>query len=142
MPLTKCPRCETLFDKTSSPLCRGCIDEEEKDYELIRSTIDENPDLNAEGVAEVSGVDLKCVMRMLDTGKIAAIRIGEKVECGRCGAPAISVSQRLCQSCLNKLNREMIETKKKINIDTFKKKDVEVGGYSNVRSEVDKKRRR
>ena len=141
MPLTKCPRCTTLFDKTTSPVCRGCIEEEEKDYDLIRDTIEGHPDLNAEGVAELSGVELKCVMRMMDSGKIATIRIGEKIECGRCGAPAISVSQRLCQSCLDKLNREMIEAKKKMKVSTYKKKDVEIGGYTSVRSTVEKKRR-
>lgn len=140
MPLTKCPRCESLFDKVSFPVCRGCAEDEERDYEIVRDAVQDHPDLNAEGVAELTGVDLKCVMRMLDAGRIANIQIGMKVECGRCGKPAISMAKRLCQSCLDKLNREMMETKQKIRLNA-PKKNVEIGGYTTVRDEIDKKRR-
>lgn len=140
MPLTKCPRCGTLFDKISFPVCRGCTEDEEQDYEVIRDAVQEHPELNAEAVAELTGVDLKCVMRMLDAGRIANIQIGAKVECGRCGAPAISMAKRLCQGCLDKLNREMMETKQKIRLDS-RKKNVEIGGYTTVRDELNRKRK-
>ena len=129
MPLSKCPRCEELFDKTTSLVCVGCVEDEERDHETVRDLISEHSELSAEGVAELSGVDLKCVLRMLDTGKIASIQLGEEVECGRCGAPAISAAKRLCESCLEKLNQEMNKTKKSIQIAG--KKRVEVGGYTN-----------
>ena len=140
MPLSKCPRCEELFDKTTNLVCLGCVEDEERDHETVRDLLGEHSELNAEGVAELSGVDLKCVLRMVDTGKVASITLGEEAECGRCGAPAISAAKRLCESCLEKLNKEMNKTKKSIQI--AEKKSVEVGGYTNASDHVASKRRR
>lgn len=140
MPLSKCPRCEQLFDKSTRLVCVGCVEDEESDHEKVRDLIAENSDLNAEAVAELSGVDLKCVLRMVDTGKVASITLGEEAVCGRCGAKAISAAKRLCEACLEKLNREMVKTKRSIQI--AEKKRVEVGGYTNASDHVAAKRRR
>ncbi len=140
MPLSKCPRCEKLFDKVSNSICPSCIGDEEKDFELIRSTIEENPDINSQGVAELTGIDVKCVLRMMDSGQISVSAPGEleKVVCGRCGAPAISATKRLCEPCLTKLEKEVIQTQTKISLN--EKKKVEVDSY-NVRDSLQGKRR-
>lgn len=144
MPLTKCPRCEKLFNKVKSPCCPPCQEEEEKDYELIRSSLEDNPDMNSEGIAELTSVKLEVIMRMLDDGRIASTALLEKsqITCGRCGAPAISASKRLCQKCLDKLNQEMAQTRKSIQLDAKKKVQVgEYGGARSVRDAMDDKRR-
>lgn len=141
MPLSKCPRCQKLFDKVTIAVCPPCRDDEEADFDLIRATLNDSPDLNAEQVAEVSGVAIDCVMRMLDTGLIANISLGEAATCGRCGAPAISATKKLCQACLEKLNQEVAETRKKVQLGD--KKKVQLGEYSGkgVRQQLEEKRR-
>ena len=58
MPLTKCVRCEKLFNKTTSAICPQCTPDEEADFEAVRDCMDVNPDVNAEMVAEMTGVDI------------------------------------------------------------------------------------
>lgn len=139
MPLSKCPRCEDLFDKTTNLVCAECLDAEEKDHETVRDLLGEQSELNAAAVAELSGVDLKCVLRMVDMGKVASITLGEEATCGRCGAPAISATKRLCEPCLEKLDLEAIATKR--NIQIAEKKNPEVGGYTNASDRAAAKRR-
>ncbi len=144
MPLSKCPRCEKLFDKVNTVVCPKCREDEDADFDLIRTTLEESPDLNAEQVAEVSGVSIDCVLRMLDTGLIANIALSEAeaFKCGRCGAPAISATKKLCQTCLEKLNQEVSSSRKKLKLGD--KKDVQLGDFSRggVREQMDNKRRR
>lgn len=139
MPLTKCVRCEKLFNKLTDPICSQCIPEEETDVDIIKECMDQNPDVNAEMVSGMTGVDIKCVLRMIDTGSISNITVsGADVKCGQCGAPAISASKKLCQACLEKLNQKMLQARKAIQIDS--KKKVQVGEYSSVRQALDNKR--
>jgi hypothetical protein len=140
MPLTKCIRCEKLFNKTTNAICPQCVPDEELDVNTIITCMDQNPDVNAEMVSEMTGVDIKCVLRMIDSGSITNVSIsGSDVKCGQCGAPAISASKKLCQSCLEKLNQKMLQARKAIQIDS--KKKVQVGEHSSVRQSLDKKRR-
>ena len=139
MPLTKCLRCERLFNKVESPICIACIPDEDNDQEVVRECINDNPGKNAEIIAELSGVDIKCVLRMIDEGSISSISEVDELsgfECGQCGQPAISASKRLCQSCLEKLNRKVIETRKSITLAD--KKETQVG----VRDSLQSKRNR
>jgi predicted amidophosphoribosyltransferase len=138
MPLSKCPRCEKLFNKTDEGVCPACCEEEEKDFETIRNCLDDHPEMNAERIAETTGVDIRCVMRMLDRGLIANVALADAVKCGQCGAPAISHSKRLCQACLEKLNQKMLHARKTVQVTP--KKQVQVGEYMSVRKTLDEKR--
>ncbi len=140
MPITKCVRCEKLFNKTTVPICPQCVPDEDADVERIRECLDQNPDVNAEMVSEMTGVDIKCVVRMIDLGVLSNVSIsGTGVKCGQCGAPAISPSKKLCQACLEKLNQKMIQARKTIQFD--QKKKVQVGDFSSVRQSLDDKRK-
>ncbi len=114
--------------------------EEEADYEKVRAVIDEHPDLSSEAVAELSDVSLKLVLRMLDQGLVTNTSLsGGSATCGRCGAPAISASKKLCHSCLEKLNQNVMKQKQKVAI--AQSKEVEIGGASSVRQMLEEKRR-
>ena len=139
MPLSACPRCKKVFDKTHSSVCSRCQDAEDDDYDKIRAVLDRCPDLNAEGVAQAAGVAVECVMRMLDEGLISNVNLMEKVACGRCGGPAISVNKRLCAACLEALNAEVMQAQNKIILG--KKKDVQVSEYLHARKTFEEKRR-
>jgi hypothetical protein len=131
MPLSKCLRCEKLFDKVSSPVCPGCQPDEDADIETVRNALDENPKMNAQQLSELSGVDLACVTRMIDSGQLAKINLSDPVKCGRCGAPALSATKKLCQKCLDKLNQELVAAQKGIKLE--EKKDVQVNEYGTAR---------
>ena len=140
MPLAKCVRCENLFDKASNPVCPPCMPDEESDFEKVRECLDGNPELSAEAVAELADVTLKVVMRMVDQGVVTNVSaIAGKPKCGRCGAEAISASKKLCHTCLEKLNQNVLKQKQQISMG--KQKEVEVGEASSVRQILQEKRR-
>ena len=115
MPLAKCPRCQTLWNRDSGqPVCPACLPEETRERDIVRDFLNLNPGLDAEAVAEKTGVDIKTIHRMLADGQIAReSELGQAV-CGQCGAPAISHKQRLCEECLRKLNSKVMETRRNI----------------------------
>lgn len=104
--LAKCARCAKLFNKIMSDVCTLCQPAEEEDFVRIREVIVANDGMNAQQVAEAAGVPVECVIRLLREGRIDNVSHDEKATCGRCGAPAISETKRLCQRCLVSLDRE------------------------------------
>ena len=138
MPLSKCARCDKLFDKQSGIVCPTSQPDEDADYDKIRRVLDDSPNLNAEQVAETSGVALAVVMRMLYEGFLANSTSG-RVRCGRCGAPAISASKKLCQACLEKLNAQVASAQSRIKLP--EKKAAEINEYAAVRKLLQEKRK-
>lgn len=104
--LAKCARCKKLFNRILSEVCTACQPEEDADYRRIRDVLTTGRDLNAQEVAEEAGVGVECVIRMLREGRIDNVEHDSDATCGRCGAPAISETKRLCQRCLVNLDRE------------------------------------
>jgi len=98
-----------LFSKVRIPVCTSCADDEEADYDRIRSALRENSGLKPAEVAELAKVSTECVMRMISQGLVDHLQPGEAATCGRCGAPAISASKRLCDKCLIQLDQECAE---------------------------------
>lgn len=114
-----------MFDKGKTAICPACLPVEEADYEKVRQGLQDHPEMNAEDLAASVGVDMKCIMRFLDDGRIETTAANAAVVCGRCGAPAISISKRLCKSCLNRLDAELTTQVSQISLG--KKKNMEVG---------------
>jgi predicted amidophosphoribosyltransferase len=109
MPLAKCPRCKRLFSKADVKVCTTCWPAEEEDYAKVRDVIAQEENLAAAEVAKRAKVQIDVVDRMINDGVIAAVSTGTpmNVLCGMCGAPAISLSKKLCQACLDKLNHQV-----------------------------------
>lgn len=103
-----CPRCEQPFFKIGVQVCPKCQGDEEADYTRINEVLATMPGLDAESVAEEAGVKLACVLRMLKNGRLQAVSEDPAV-CGRCGAPAISHSKKLCLTCLGELDQKCAE---------------------------------
>jgi len=143
MPLAKCDRCDTLFDKIKTPICLGCMPEEEAEYELVRDKLVRHPDVSAERLAELAEVEVKVVKRMLDAGLISSSVSAGEVSCGRCGAPAISHAKKLCDSCLDDLNRGVSKQREQLAMAV--RNDGGGGGiagdFVSVRQMIDRKRR-
>ena len=92
MGLAKCERCDKLFSKVVSPICSACTPMEEDEFDKIRNVIYDEPSLNVKEIAQLAEVEVSVVLRMLDEGLITNVDLGDAVKCGKCGAPAISVS--------------------------------------------------
>ncbi|MGC8737480.1 MAG: hypothetical protein ACP5UA_02400 [Candidatus Hydrogenedens sp.] len=112
MPLTKCPRCEKIFNKPENsqyPVCNACIDDEQRDYEKIRKILEEYGNINATEISEKAEIPLDVILRMCDQGWFETETQADSIYCGRCGAPAISATKRLCEACLIQLQRECLK---------------------------------
>jgi hypothetical protein len=116
MALASCPRCKRLFQKVRASVCLHCAPIEELDYDCVRRHLQQHEDDTAEQVAEATGVALNCIMRLASDGRIQFTAPGDAIKCGRCGAPAISATKRLCKSCLGKLNSEIAAQQTKMNL--------------------------
>ena len=108
--LSKCARCGGIYPKIRSVVCLKCQDAEDADYERIRDVLFYEPNLTAEEVAAIARVDVKCVIRMINTGMITSTLLMKAVTCGRCGAPALTPRKRLCARCWRALDLAFAET--------------------------------
>ena len=140
MPLAQCVRCKKMFNKVNLPVCPKCEPKEQEDFDKIQELLAKEPGLNAEEVAEKTDVDIECVLRCVSSGLVTIVKQSETIKCGRCGAPAISLSKKLCQNCLNKLNEELAKQQSKIHIPK-KKKEVQIGTALNLDKKEIKKAR-
>jgi hypothetical protein len=139
MPLANCVRCQKLFNKIRIPVCPSCEPDEEADFEKVRQSLQALPNQSAEEVSESTGVSADCVLRLLDEGRIANVNLSENITCGRCGAPAISLSKRLCQKCLNEISVELAVAQSQIKLPP--KRRVEMEMPRSVKDVVDEKRK-
>lgn len=116
MPLATCVRCNRMFNKVKDSVCPGCMPAEEKDREKIHLVLAEHNELKPEEVADLADVDLSVVARMVAEGYVSQLGALERPLCGKCGAPAISMSKKLCQPCLDRLNTEASRAQAKIKL--------------------------
>ena len=139
MPLASCVRCNKMFNKVSTAVCQSCQPAEDADQDKIHAVLAENENLTPEEVANQANVELAVVHRMVREGLVTQVRAGEAAVCGKCGAPAISMSKKLCQACLDKLNAEVSKAQAKIRLE--KKKPPQLGEYINARKAFEEKRK-
>lgn len=135
--LATCARCKRLFTKSDFEVCANCRDAELADYDKIRNALAENESLSAAAVAELTGVSLACVLRMVEHGGAKATSAEEQLRCGMCGAPAISARQRICESCLKKLDLEVSVMRERV----LEQQGKAHSSMSGVHRTVEKKRR-
>lgn len=139
MPLASCARCNKMFTKVKSPVCKNCQEAEDADFEKVRLVVEKDENLNVEQVAEEADVEIAVVRRMVDTGAVKQVTLADKVVCGQCGAPAISMSKKLCQACLDKLNVQVSKAQSQIKLG--QRPDVQVGEYMPARKVFEQKRK-
>jgi predicted DNA-binding transcriptional regulator YafY len=105
MALANCARCNGVFNKVSSPLCPACAEQEERDFQIVSEALREHPGQTVEQLAESTGVSKRTILRLIKNERIASDADLAGVKCGKCGAPAISLSTRLCQRCAAEMSR-------------------------------------
>lgn len=105
--LRNCPVCGKVFVKINRNLCPECIEKEEKEYEIVRKYLKDNPGASVEEISEITGVDEKKVLRWIREGRIdvSYSQGGTGLTCKRCGAP-ISIGN-LCSACIKILSGQI-----------------------------------
>ena len=124
MALSSCARCKKLFLKVRSNLCLACETLEEDQYDIVRQHVSQNPHDNAEKVSGGTGISIETILRFITDGRIA-VQGATSVACGKCGKPAISASKKLCNDCLQTLNKELAQQSSRISLPA--KKEPEIG---------------
>ena len=105
MALANCERCNGIFNRVSTPLCPSCIEQEEQDLQTVNTALREQPGQTVEELAQSTGVSKRTILRLIKCERIASDATLAGVKCGKCGAPAISLSTRLCQRCAAEMSR-------------------------------------
>lgn len=98
--LRNCPQCGKVFMFMVRNLCPACLDEEEKQYEEVKTYLRKNPGAQVEQIVEDTGVDESKVMRWLRDGRLEVADSGGKpvLICQRCGRKVEKGT--LCPICM------------------------------------------
>lgn len=105
MALANCQGCNKLFNKVTSPLCPACIDQDENDLKIVNEALREEPNLTVAQLSEKTDVSKRTILRLLKDQRITSKANLADVKCGKCGAPAISLSVKLCERCAAEMSR-------------------------------------
>jgi len=113
MALINCKICGKVFDSlTGKKTCPNCVASDEKEYEIVRTYVKDNPKAPINEVAEQTAVSIDKISEYLRTGLLERAEIGEIMfKCQLCGAEI--VSGNYCMACMEKLKKGL--KSKKIN---------------------------
>ena len=105
--LRNCPTCGKVFVKINRNLCPECMEKEEKDYDLARKYLKDNPRASVREISELTGIDGKKILRWIREGRIDVdyAGAGSGLTCKRCGTK-ISIGN-LCSNCIKLLSGQM-----------------------------------
>lgn len=97
--LRNCQRCGRPYPYAGSEYCRDCLREIDRQYDLVREYLRNEPDVGIEELSARTGVDAALILRFLREGRLVHAKSG--LTCERCGA-AIP-SGRFCAACAEEL---------------------------------------
>lgn len=100
----KCVSCGRIFDGYGLE-CYDCVEEHERQFNLARDYIWDNPRASMQEIVEETGVSEKLILRFLKEGRLEFDNSAGLIVCERCGAPITSGT--LCRSCKEKLSKAM-----------------------------------
>ncbi|MEN3185715.1 MAG: hypothetical protein ABDK94_00515 [Atribacterota bacterium] len=108
MVLARCRRCGKVFNKViEKDLCPACLEEEEEEFQKVKTFFREHPRARLDEASRETGVDKKTIMQFLKDGRLQLVpHQGEVPEeslfCERCGKPI--PQGRLCEECKKKVS--------------------------------------
>ncbi|MTV49923.1 flagellar protein [Heliobacillus mobilis] len=107
MNVKNCPRCNRIFiPQGGRKICPVCVQEEEKQYEIVREYLRENPGAPVLIVIQETGVDEDTILQFIKEGRLEAGSIqGAELHCESCGT-AITKG-RFCGKCQDELARDL-----------------------------------
>lgn len=105
----QCKRCRKIFQYQGNPVCQSCIIELDKDFDLVRNYMYDNPKSTIDTVCDETGVSRECVTRWLREGRL--ILSSDSVallNCEKCGKPIIS--GKFCPECTQSVKTQFEST--------------------------------
>ncbi|MCL1995251.1 MAG: hypothetical protein FWG63_03505 [Defluviitaleaceae bacterium] len=113
-----CPKCGKVFHYINSPVCDGCIKEDQDVFEKARQHLKENPGISLIRLAKETDIDTKRILRYIRDGKLELMN--PEIECEKCKAKIIS--GRFCQECVEKMGKRAFEAVAKIKAEKVEAK--------------------
>jgi flagellar operon protein (TIGR03826 family) len=107
--LKNCPRCGKLFSSSGRGLCSQCLQEDARDYDLVRTYLRKNPGANMVEVNRETGVELGKIEEFIRQGRLLSYS-KLQVACEICGEPI--TGGRLCDDCRRGFRSEESEPEK------------------------------
>lgn len=111
MELRNCDLCGKLFlYNGTSVICPNCFGDEDKQFEIVKNYLWENPNASLQQVCEDTGVKEQRVLKYLREGRIQLSDGSElKLHCELCG---IEIEHgRICSACSRELEKSVQMTK-------------------------------
>jgi len=123
--LRNCLRCGRVFAYTYSPICNKCLEEDEKEYKIVKEYIYDNPGSTVFEVSDATGVSVEKIMRFLreERLELSSENSNLLLECESCGRPI--KSGKYCEECKNKIASDM---KKEFGLSQKKQVDMRTTG--------------
>lgn len=98
MDVRNCSRCGKVFSYAGKPLCRRCLDLEEREFERVKAYLVEHPGSTIEEVHEDTEVSKDKILRFLREGRLIATEgLADVLRCEWCQRP-IQTGYR-CKKC-------------------------------------------
>jgi len=114
MALANCEGCNKVFNKVTTSLCPACIEQEEKDLKAINEALRAEPNQTVAQLSEATGVNKKTILRLLKDQRIASEANLVDMKCGKCGAPAVSLSVKLCKRCAAEISKTAAQARSNV----------------------------
>lgn len=105
MDVRNCPRCGNIFQKLRRDICPACAQNEDKEYEIVRDFIYDNPKSDVITVSEETGISVDTIMKFLRENRLVNLCDSLILECDGCGEPI--PSGKYCGDCTEKLKKEI-----------------------------------
>ncbi len=107
--IVQCKKCSKLYQSFgNAPYCPACMDELERNFELVKEYIYEHPQANAVEVSKETGVPEKDIFYFLREGRLSVNEGSGMLLCENCGRSI--TTGRYCEACKKSLERELSAT--------------------------------
>ncbi|WP_035725790.1 TIGR03826 family flagellar region protein [Gracilibacillus boraciitolerans] len=106
--LANCARCDKLFVKSSRSICRDCIKEEDKKFEIVYTYIRkrENRQATILEIVDETGVEEEVILQFVKDNRLRSTQFPNlSFPCERCGEPI--AKGKLCASCSNEISSDL-----------------------------------
>jgi uncharacterized protein len=112
----ECKTCKHLFQSFGSAICPVCVEEMEKNFEIVKEYIYNNPGANIIEITKETGVTEKSVLYYLKEGRLSVEGAESELVCEKCKKPISS--GRFCKDCQitleNTLYKSYVQSKQSI----------------------------
>ncbi|WP_353893727.1 hypothetical protein PRVXH_000488 [Proteinivorax hydrogeniformans] len=106
MTVSNCPRCGKIFRKLKRNICPNCVAKEDKEYEIVRDFLYDNPGAGIQTITEETGVSENQVIKFLREDRLVNVNKDSLLlDCESCGT-AIS-NGRYCEACKARLDSDI-----------------------------------